>query len=76
MATKYALSNIVRSPRGGIKATLTENGSIIAYVRKPTPDHWVYPFEVTKWCTDRARTRFDTYCECLSMAEVLEILTR
>lgn len=75
MTKTYTLGNIQKSPRGAIKANLLEDGSIIATVRRPAPGRWVLPFEVTKFYSDRARARFDGFCNCLSMGEALETIS-
>ena len=75
MTHAYTLINVTKSPRGAIKAQLAENGSVIAEVRRPAPGRLILPYEVTKFYSDRARCRFDDFCNCLSMGETIEAIS-
>lgn len=77
MTHKYKLTNVSRSPRGRLDATLTEDGSIIATVRRCAPTGPYFPnYEIVKWFSDRARGRFLDFANCLSVSETLEALAR
>lgn len=74
-ARTYTVKVLSISPRGSVKAQLLEDGSIIAEVRRQRFGHCLLGFEVTKYHSDRARDRFLSFCDSLSVGETLEALT-
>ena len=70
----YELSDARASPRGAVRADLTENGVVIAtVVRAARTRGFVFPFEA-KFRSEASKYRFSDYCDSLSFSEVVEIL--
>ena len=71
----YKLANLNIRPRGGVTGHLTEDGSIIATVARPTQiGRYRESLKITKCYSHRAANRFSDFCNCLSQSEVLDIL--
>ena len=68
----YKLADVKTSPRGAVRADLTEDGVVIGKVRARAGD-FRPPFTV-EFLSNASRNRFSSYCDSLSFGEVLEIL--
>lgn len=73
MQRTYSTKVITRSPRGAIKGELYEGDLLVATFNKPASG-WYWGVTI-KFGSAAAKSRFDSFCNCLSMGETLEALT-
>ncbi len=76
MTNKYKTKVTKRSAGGKvIKGELYENDILIATFAKPANAGWNYWEMTIRFGSERAKTRFESFCDSLSTSETLEALT-
>ncbi len=73
MQHPYSTKVITRSPRGAIKGELYEGDLLVATFSKPASG-WYWGVTI-KFGSTAAKSRFDAFCDSLSMGETLEAIT-
>lgn len=77
MQTKYTIQTKFGNINSGKAARgfILENGSQIAQFKRDGKDDlgYISPIEV-KWFSERAKARFEDFCNCLSISETIEAI--
>jgi hypothetical protein len=71
--TQYSTKILSMSPRGAIHGELYEGDLLVATFKKPASG-WYWGLKM-HFGSEAAKTRFDSFTDCLSRGETLEALT-
>lgn len=77
MQTQYSIKITARSAKGRpVKGELYEGDICIATFSKPANTGWNYWQVKVRFLSERSQTRFESFCDSLSVSETLEALSQ